>query len=153
MKYLFLFATTILITQCKTVQFDTHPPFKITKAVYKNWTGGQPGVRGTNVFITYTSESAIAFDAIYFNNKRTKVEFIKSENSNQIAGYFNTSTRKDADITLHQNATKELYNKIPETKKFPFELKETEAVISYKEKGKINYFKVTLKKEKSDFYQ
>lgn len=153
MKYLFLFVSTFLITQCKTVQFDTHPPFKITKAIYKNWSGGQPGVSGTNVFINYTSENTIVFDSIYFKNKVTKIAFIKSENSKQIAGYFNTSTRKNEDIILHQNATKELKNKIPKTKKIPFELKQTEAVISYKEKGKTNYFKVTLEKEKSDFYQ
>lgn len=155
MKYLFLFVITAMITQCKSTQFDTYPPFKIDAATYSSWNGGRPGVSGINVFIEYQSSIQVEFDSIYFKNKATKIQLILKNNNTAIAGYFSTSSKKNQpDLVLHKDSKKELKNNIPSIKQFPFQLKENEAVISYKQGGKTKYFKVIdLKKIKSDFYQ
>ena len=153
MKYLFLF-TIVLITQCKSMQFDTHPPFKVTKATYNNWVGGQPGVKGINVFVRYTAKQNIEFDSMYFHGRITKIEINEKKGVKFIVGRYNTATKKDnEDIILHSDSKKEVGNKIPATNTFPFELKENEAVISYQEKDKTKYYKIeNIKQTKTDFY-
>lgn len=154
MKHLFLFVTLVLIAQCKSMQFDAQPPFKITKAIFKNWVGGQPGVKGTNVFVSYTSKKNIEFDSMYFHKKITKIEMNEKEGKKIIVGRYNASTRENnADIILHSDSKKEVGNKIPVTNTFPFELKENEAVISYQKEGKIKYYKIeNIKQTETDFY-
>ena len=70
-----------------------------------------------------------------------------------LAGRFNTSTVNSRDdLILHNNATKEVGNDHPENKT-PFELKENEAVISYKEGAIIKYYKISdIEKAETDFY-
>ena len=150
--------TTIIVlvfsfTQCKTLQFDEKAPFKITEASYKNWVGGQPGVHGVNVFINYTSAKTVAFDSIYFQNKGARLELKETKGSTSIVGYFNTSNVKNKfDLILHKDGKKEVGNQAPKVK-IPFVLKDNEAVISYKEKGIVKYYKVSnLKKSASDYY-
>ena len=140
-------------TQCKSLQFDKSPPFKIIQASYKNWVGGQPGVRGVNVFINYTSETKIEFDSIYFIGRVVKIEINEMKGIKYLAGRFNTSTVNSRDdLILHNNATKEVGNDHPENKT-PFELKENEAVISYKEGAIIKYYKISdIEKAETDFY-
>jgi len=115
--------------------------------------GGQPGVHGINVYINYTSKTAIDFDSIYFRNKTVKLETKKQKERKILIGYFNTSTiNSKEDLLLHKEAsnsdsTKEL--EVP----FPFILKENEAVIRYTIANVVKYYKVSnLKKEASDFY-
>ncbi|MBU3011168.1 hypothetical protein KO506_07120 [Polaribacter vadi] len=137
-----------VFSQCGSLQFDKTPPFKIIAATYTNWVGGQPGVRGTNVKVQFTSTKRIQFDSIYFDNKVAKLQ-TKNSNDNLLIGYFNTSSIK-RDIILDANPIKELKNSVPKIKKFPFDLEENEVVISYKIKDKIKYFKIIgLKKVKS----
>jgi hypothetical protein len=55
------------------------------------------------------------------------------------------------DFTLDINPIRELKNKVPELNNFPFNLKENEAIISYKVKGIIKYYKIeNIKKAKED---
>ena len=148
----FLFLALSFVT-CKSISLDTKPPFKITEASYKSWVGGQPGVHGINVYINYTSKTAIDFDSIYFRNKTVKLETKKQKERKILIGYFNTSTiNSKEDLLLQKEApnsdsTKEL--EVP----FPFILKENEAVIRYTIANVVKYYKVSnLKKEASDFY-
>lgn len=148
----FLFLALSFVT-CKSISLDTKPPFKIKEASYKSWVGGQPGVHGINVYINYTSKTAIDFDSIYFRNKTVKLETKKQKERKILIGYFNTSTiNSKEDLLLHKEAsnsdsTKEL--EVP----FPFILKENEAVIRYTIANVVKYYKVSnLKKEASDFY-
>lgn len=147
-----LIASTFLT--CKSIQFDQAPPFKITEVSYKNWIGGQPGVSGVNVFINYTSATAVAFDSIYFRNQGVRLEYVSQKENKSIAGYFSTSTgKRTVDLILHKDPKKEVGNAFPE-RKIPFVLKENEAVVSYKEGKATKYYKITgLKKSKTDFYQ
>jgi hypothetical protein len=59
-----------------------------------------------------------------------------------LIGHFNTSSRLNSDLILDINVAKEIKNSVPELKKFPFELKDNEAVLSYRLGGKTNYFKI-----------
>lgn len=149
-----VFIATLLM-QCKVVSFDKTPPFTVTEATYSYWVGGQPGVRGTNVFIYYDAEAAVAFDSIYFNNAVVKIQLKTNKGKTYLAGHFNTSTvHRKEDLILHADEKKEVQNKKPILKKLPFELKEGEAVISYKEGEKQKYFKIQgLKKTKGVIYQ
>ncbi len=153
MKYLSVLIFVIFFTQCKSIKLDEKPPFKISSATYQNWLGGQSGVNGINVKIIYKANKSIQFDSIYLSNKVTKLEAKDANRNTVVFGYFNTSSFKN-DLILDAVPIKELNNPIPEIKKIPFELKENEAVISYKIKGKIRYYKVQhLVKEKTLTYQ
>ena len=145
---------TTLITQCKSTKFDKTPPFTITRATYHYWVGGMPGVSGVNVFIGYQTDKNITFDSIYFANKKVKAQTKLVKGKTYLIGYFNTSTiNSKEDLILHRNGKKEFGNKPPVKEKFPFKLKENEAVISFREKGKTKYYKVkNLQQTKTDFY-
>ena len=151
MKFLGCILMALTFAQCKTMKFDKNPPFTITGATYNNWVGGQPGVSGIKVLIGYTSEKEIVFESVYFANKTTKAESATNEGKTYIVGNIDTSTR-DKELTLHSDSKEELNNQLPE-KKFPFELQENEAVVSYKDGDKTKYFKIeNLKQTKTDYY-
>tara|TARA_R110001592_G_scaffold9619_2_gene50964 strand:- start:22 stop:516 length:495 start_codon:yes stop_codon:yes gene_type:complete len=154
MKTLKIFAiliTILLFSQCASAKFEENPPFTITSAIYNNWSGGQPGNRGINVTITYTSLYPVEFDSIYFSKKIMKLESTKTKEKKIIIANFVSSVKPD--IILDVNSSKEINNTVPDIKKFPFELNQNEAIISYILKGKTKYFKVkSIKKGKSVFY-
>ena len=76
------------------------------------------------------------------------------EDKTFLIGHFNNSNREKYDIIIDADRKKEINNKPPETVKIPFELKENEAVISYKEDGKTKYFKIeNIKQVISEFYK
>ena len=109
MKITAILLFALSFSQCGSLKLENNPPFKVTKATYKNWVGGQPGASGVNVFIKYTSENKIDFDSIYFMNRIVKVELNNVKANKTVIGRFNTSSvnaRKD--IVLHENATKEI---------------------------------------------
>ena len=149
MRVLSILTIIFSFSQCGSLHFEKNLPFEITAVVYENWIGGQPGIRGTNVKINYIKNTDFQFDSIYFRNKVAKLQTKKATSGKLVIGYFNTSTRQN-DFVLDANPTKELNNPVPLIKKFPFELKENEAVISYKINGKLAYYKIkSLQKEKS----
>ncbi|ARV15902.1 hypothetical protein [Polaribacter sp. SA4-12] len=153
MKFLSIIAILFTFTQCGSIKLENDPPFKFKKASYNNWIGGQPGVRGTIVEIELMESSNIDFDSIFFQNKSTIVEINTATGKTLLIGYFNTSKRQNRDLILDADVTKEMKNKLPDVKKIPFELKEDEAILSYKLGDKINYFKIEdIKKAKPVFY-
>jgi hypothetical protein len=144
---------TLLFLQCNSLKFVKKPPFKIEKASYNNWFGGQPGVSGTKIEIELKENSSIAFDSIFFRNKSTKIEINTTTKKTLLIGHFTTSKRQNRDLILDINVTKEMKNTLPDVKQIPFELNENEAIISYKVGNKINYFKIeNVEKEKSMFF-
>jgi hypothetical protein len=154
MKTLKIFAiliTILLHSECASAKIEKNPPFTITSAIYNNWFGSQPGNRGINVTITHTYLYPVKFDSIYFSKKITNLESTKTKEKKMIIANFVSSVRPD--IILDVNSSKEINNPAPRIKKFPFELNQNEAIISYILKGKTKYFKVkSIKKGKSVFY-
>ena len=135
----------------QTVTSGNGTTFTITSAIYNNWAGGQPGNKGITVNIVYTSNYTIKFDSIYFSKRIAKLESNKNKEKKTISANFRSSVKPD--IILDKNTSKEINNAVPIHKKFPFELKQNEAIISYIVKGKTKYFKVkSFKKGKPVFY-
>jgi hypothetical protein len=131
MKILSILIIILGFSQCASLKLEENPPFKITAATYTKWVGGQPGVKGMNVEITYTSNQNMEFDSLYFRKRITSLEDRNSGNKKMSIAYFKTS----------------------DVKNFPFELNDDEAIISYKINDKIKYFKIkSVKKGKPMFF-
>ncbi|WP_157662452.1 hypothetical protein [Polaribacter sp. SA4-10] len=153
MKLISIIAILFSFTQCGSIKVEKNPPFKIEKASYNNWVGGQPGVRGTKVEIALKENSSIIFDSLFFRNKSTKVEINTAGSKMLLIGHFNTSKRQNRDLILDADVTKEMKNTPPDVNDFPFELKENQAIISYKVGYKIKYFKIeNIEKTKPVFF-
>lgn len=151
MKILLALLIIVSFSQCASVTFEQNPPFQVTDATYQNWFRGQSGVHGVNVKIFYTANKTIEFDSIYFEKRGVRLQIKNSKTTKLVVGYF--VPNKINDIILDANSVKESQNSGPTTKKTPFQLKDNEAVISYKIRGKIKYFKILfVKKEKTLFF-
>lgn len=155
-KLLSLLLITLGITQCASKKLVTNPPFTITKATYTNWVGGIEGVSGINVTVYYTAPKTIAFDSIYYKGKKAAVSFKGNDAEKIVMAQFNTSSvNSKKDLQLQKDTAGEYGNTLPNvTSNFPFELKDNEAIVSYKENNTIKYFKITnLTQGKKVMYQ
>ncbi len=152
MKNIIIAIVAVFLIQCKSAQFDSKPPIKIPGATFNNWVGGQPGVSGIRVIIGYEKQADIELQKSSFPNKISKVEAYVRKDKTFLVGHIDTSSREKEDMILERDSKKEIKNKLPEAK-FPYELKENEAVISYLKNGKIKFFKIeNIKQTKTDFY-
>ena len=142
MKTISILIIILSFSQCGSAKIENKAPFKIASATYNNWVGGVPGVSGTRVEIKLTEKEDIVFDSLFFQNKKTKVEISEEKKVTVLRGFFNTSTKKNVDFILHSDAKKELKNTVPKQEKFPFELKQNEAIISYKINNKTKFYKI-----------
>jgi len=146
LKIISVLAIIFTLSQCGSINFERNPPFEINSAAYFSWVGGQPGISGMNVKISYTSDKNIQFDSIYFRKRSAKLEVSNTKDQKMITGHFNTSSQK-REFVMELNPVKEMKNEIPNITSFPFKLNENEAIISYKIKDKKKYFKIkTVKK-------
>ena len=137
-------------SQCGGSTLVKKSTLKVEKAFYNKWFGGQPGISGTKVEIHLKDASEVIFVALYFQGKRTKVEVSQIEKFTRIIAHFSTSKRKSRTLILDADTTKELKNTLPSLEEFPFQLKENEAILSYKNENKIVYFKIeNIKKTQS----
>ncbi|WP_297806568.1 hypothetical protein [uncultured Polaribacter sp.] len=153
MKFLSIIAILISFTQCGSIKLENNPPFTIEKASYHHWIGGQPGISGSNIEIELKENSNIDFDSIFFQNNSTKLEINTVDNKTILIGNFNTSKRSKRNLILDSNAVNELKNEIPKSQNIPFKLLENEAIITYKTKNKLKYFKIkNIQKAKRKFF-
>ena len=129
-------------SQCGGSTLVKKSTLKVEKAFYNKWFGGQRGVRGTKVEIHLKDALEVIFVALYFQGKRTKVEVSQMEKFTRIIAHFSTLKRKNRNLILDADITKELENTLPSLEEFPFQLKENEAILSYKKEGKTLYFKI-----------
>jgi len=105
------------------------------------------GGSGLNIIIP-TSSTSIKLDSVYFRGKVAKLE-IKSSGDVVYIGKFLSSLNTKQDIIMSSNPKAEHGNKLPVIQeKIPFELKDTECVISYKKGKKTQYFKISNVLEK-----
>jgi hypothetical protein len=155
MKLLGILLLTFGFTQCASLNLDTNPPFQITSAMYQNWVGGMPGSNGVLLTISYQSDVDIDFDSIYFLKKVSKLQSNEYKGTKTISGRIDTSVSSERkDLTLDSDPKKEFNNQLPKLKNFPFDLKDNEAVVSYKVKGTLKYYTVkNIKKGKPIIHQ
>ena len=137
-------------SQCGGSTLVKKSTLKVEKAFYNKWVGGQPGVSGTKVEIHLEDAQEVIFVALYFQGKRTQVEVSKIDKFTQIIAHFSTSKRKHRNLILDADIIKETGNTLPSLEEFPFQLKENEAILSYKKENKTLYFKIeNIKKVQS----
>jgi hypothetical protein len=129
------------------VKAQNEAPFKVLEATYTNWVGEQSDLVGTTIRITINNKE-IQLDSVYFRNNSASLKRVESFENPIFTGSFTTS-KTPHDLILHADPKEEFGNKPPiTTSKFPFEMKENEAVVSYFYKDKINYYKILEVKEK-----
>ena len=118
---------------------ENNPPFKILKATYSNWAGGQPGVNGVLISLK-TDNSAVILDTVFFRNTTTLLNF-NEELSTYTSSIVLPNTKRDLQLDI--NPKNEFGNQVPNTStKIPFELTQNEAVVSYVYKGKNYYHRI-----------
>lgn len=117
-----------------TKMLQNHAPFEIDEVYY------QESNSGTNVYISIKSNpNNIILDSIYFKGKQAKL----GQENNLFVGRFTSNIIQKQDIIMSNEPYAEYGNKIPRLpEKLPFELKDNECVVSYKEDNSIKYFKI-----------
>ena len=156
-----LFLSSILIfglSNCNTTkqeayQLQKEAPFKIKEATYQEWVAGVRG-GGSGISISLLIEdfdtSKIKIDSLYFRNYKAQ---LSKRGANYVAN-IKTNLNNQEDIILHKNTQNEYGNQPPVIEDSnPFNLSYKEAIISYKEKNKMKYVKVTLSQKPSPLYQ
>ncbi|WP_298237159.1 hypothetical protein [uncultured Algibacter sp.] len=151
---LFIPVFMMSFSQCaSTKKLQNEAPLEIGQVNYQSWVAGiQGGGAGVNLFIPIVSNSNnVVLDSVYFQGKQVKLE---QKNKSLFVGRFKKITNQKNDIVMSSNRLAEVNNPIPEIpKKIPFELREDECVVSFKDGKKIKYYKISgiLKKE-AQFY-
>ncbi|MBN8565881.1 MAG: hypothetical protein J0M25_03965 [Flavobacteriales bacterium] len=85
---------------------------------------------------------AIQLQKLYFRNNESQIEMISDQKAKVVFS--------KPDIILDENPEKEFGNQPPNLKQPRFQLKASEAIVEYKENGKIKHFKLTNVNEKSN---
>ena len=113
----------------------------------QKWVAGiKEGGSGINLFIPVAkSNKNSQLDSVYFRGKVAKLKF-DSVNKQYYANFKNAQKK---DIILSSDPKKEYGNSVPQLpKKIPFELKESECVVSYIENKNTKYVKINNINEK-----
>ncbi|MGS2740338.1 hypothetical protein [Sinomicrobium sp. M5D2P17] len=114
--------------------------------VSEPWRTEGSAAAGTNLFIPVISGSDIFLDSVYYRGRRAKLEKVQRGNYLVYIGRF--ENRPKPDIVMHADPRKEVGNRPPEFRKpLPFELEEDEAVVSFKERDVVKYFRIARVKE------
>lgn len=125
--------------------FVQNAPFTLGPVFYQDWVAGvKEGGSGTHVHITIDSyEEDVVLMHIYFRNKK-----VKAQNSpqyiDQYIGYFKNEPRPD--VIMDSDPVQESQNTPPE--KFPFQLEDDEAVLSFLHKEVVKYVKISNMEQK-----
>ena len=133
-------------SQCSSAQkLQKEAPVKIGTVYYQHWVAGiQGGGSGINLFIQTegTLKDNIQLDSVYFRGNSAKFE-VKPNNSTLFIGRFSLAANQKKDLIMSNKPKAEYGNELPKLKtKIPFELKENECVVSYKDGNKTKYFKI-----------
>ncbi|MDU8884617.1 hypothetical protein RXV94_00495 [Yeosuana sp. MJ-SS3] len=146
------FGSFILLSfsHCSSAQnLQDNAPVELGEVYYQKWVAGiQGGGSGINLFVNLVENNQnVIFDSVYFRGKSVKLGTNSSNNS--FVGRFSTVLNRKPDVILSDKPQGEFGNQVPIIpKSIPFNLKDNECVISYKENNRIKYFKIKKIKEK-----
>lgn len=133
---------SILLTKCAGTKFNKDFPFIIKSAEKIE------DLKTTEIIIGISGNTPINFKNIFYQDKKAKVTVKDIENQKLIiATFYNNHER---DFNLSSDPKEEFGNKllINEENKL-FKLKENQAVLSYKQKGKVKFVKIDKLSEKN----
>lgn len=134
-KLLITLLLGITVVCCSSVKFDKKPPFRVTKSTYNIDVSNSK-----SIYIEYSTQNNIQFDSIFFQKQKAKLEAKNLDGITYVFAVFPSLEKPD--LVLDNNPVKELNNPIPKLEKFPFKLKDNEAVISYRVNNKTIYYKI-----------
>lgn len=152
-----LFAFIILFvvasfSQCSSSkELQEKGPITFGKVYYQAWVAGiEGGGSGINIFIPVeeTALAHIKLDSVYFRGKVSKLE--TKTDDRLYVGRFSTPANQQKDIKM----TNEPYGEYGNTatglsENFPFQLKNDECVVSYKDNSQTKYYKIENITEKA----
>ncbi len=125
---------------------------KSQQAYAQQWTGGAPGSgSGVTLYFPTAITTGYEVEAIYFRNSINKTISYTADDRMTMVSRFRTDFNNRKDMNMHVDPKKEMQNEAPSLEKFPFELKDDEAVIALKKTNsdKITYVKLTNIEERS----
>ena len=127
-------------------------PFHLGEVYFQKWNAGvKEAGSGTDLYITLISElpKDVRMDSIFFKGKGTKIIMLK-DNNHMYVGRFKAEYIQKTDYIMKETSAKEYGNEVPPlSKKIPYELKDSEAVLSYISNEKTKYFKIENITEKA----
>ena len=127
-------------SQCAgTKKIQDKAPVTLEQVYCQNWVAGiEGGGSGLNIFIPIKDKNFL-LDSVYFRGRVSHLEI--SQDSLLFVGRYKTAFNQPKDMIMSKDPKEEFGNEMPEIpKKFPFDLKDNECVISYLEDGKSKYF-------------
>jgi len=143
----FLIVMLILMasfSQCSTAQkLQKTAPAQFGDVHCQSWVAGvSGGGSGLNLFIPIIDNS-ILLDSVYFRGKVAKLE-VKPANLKLYIARFKTEFNEPLDIILSIDQKQEHPNKLPvKNVEIPFDLKDDECVVTYKQDTKTLYYKIS----------
>lgn len=147
LKQLFTFVIFIsLFTNCSSAQkLQNESPIKLGDAYSQTWVSGvKGGGSGLNLFIPTEIKKydLIRLDSVYFRGKVAKLEIIEDETLVYV-GRFKGKFNQKEDRIIDTDNPSENNNKTSEIdQKIPFDLKDSECVVSFKKGNETKYFKI-----------
>lgn len=155
MKSSFLFSISmifgLLFSACvSTNTLQSIAPISVGEIYCQPWRSGiDSGGSGINLYIQLIKEIpvSIQLDSVYFRHKVTTLELVGSDSLLYVGRFHSEINRKVLNSTESNEDPATALSK--STLKVPFELNNSECVISYLEGGKIKYFKVDNISEKT----
>ncbi|MDD7885885.1 hypothetical protein [Flavivirga sp. 57AJ16] len=142
-SFLFLLIALGFLQCASTQKLEDTLPLEIGDVYYQHWISGVKGeAAGYNVYIPIKSNpNNIVLDSLYFKGKQVALEL---KNASVFVGHFKPETNQKHDIIMSSDPLAEYGNPVPETtKKSPFELKDTECIVSYQKGNKTLYHKIS----------
>ncbi len=144
LKSLLFLLIVVGFSQCaSTKRLEDKLPLEIGVVYSQHWVSGvRGGGSGYNLFIPIKSNpNKIVLDSLYFKGKRVKLE---QKNASVFVGRFKTEANHKHDIIMSSDPLAEYGNTVPGlSKKTPFELNDTECVVSYQGGNKVLYYKIS----------
>ncbi|NND25682.1 MAG: hypothetical protein HKO00_06630 [Flavobacteriaceae bacterium] len=128
-------------SQCSsTKQLQEKAPMAIEQVYCQQWVAGiEGGGSGINIFIPVESKHVV-LDSVYFRGRSAKLE--TKEGELLFVGRFKTALNQPKDMVFSNEPNAEYGNRVQIPEKIPFELKDNECVISYRDGDKTKYFKI-----------
>ena len=147
MKYFYLVFSTVfaavLLSSCgSNKELQERSPAQFEQSYFTSTTNS------LQLFIPVKAiqVNRISLDSVYFRGMKSPLE-LDSENTGVYTAHFNTGNK---DLIMSSDPSEEYANKMPQMPvKVPFELKEDEAVVVFKDNNKRKYYKITGIKERS----
>ena len=145
MKKIYTLIIVALFFSCSSNKFKIEKKAVVDfkEAYFQKWTAGvKGGGAGFSVILISSNSKKVQLDGVYFRDYFAKLKF---HEPNKYQGFVKTNENSKGN-TVSLDGTDVKQPQV-EKVKIPVELKQNEAVIAYKDKGKIKHFKVTLKEK------